>query len=518
MNDLLIKALFLAPVLAGTSCAQKPKEASEQPTTKPNIIFIVADDLGFGDVSAYGSKTINTPNIDFLAENGVRFNNGYATSATSTPSRYAFFTGLYPWKNKDAKILPGDAPLLIGSDQFTMPRMLQKAGYATAGIGKWHLGMGAGHVDWNETIHPNANNVGFDYTCLIAATNDRVPTVYVQNGKVVGLDPKDPIQISYKKNFKGEPTALSNPEMLKMKWSHGHNNSIVNGIPRIGFMKGGEKARWTGTDMADYFINRVKDFITENEKKPFFLYYGLHEPHVPRTPNPRFVGSTTMGPRGDSVMEADWCVGELMSFLKEKGLLDNTMVIFTSDNGPVLDDGYQDGAVTKLGDHKPSGGLRGGKYSLFDAGTHVPFFVYWKGKIQPHVSEALISQLDLPASIAHLTGLKVPQGLDSRDYLDVFMGKSDQGRNDLVVEAQSRLAYRTNEYTLIPPYSGPKINGAGVEVGNLAKFALFDVKADPHQTKDLATNEPTKVEELKKAFMNITGSYYNPDAKAASLK
>lgn len=354
-----------------TGCVNQKQE-------KPNVIVILADDLGFGDVSAYGSATIHTPHMDRLGNEGVKFTNGYATSATSTPSRYALMTGMYPWKNENAKILPGDAPLIIDENQYTLPKMMKAAGYTTGAIGKWHLGMGKGTVNWNETITPGANEIGFDYSCLIAATNDRVPTVYVENGNVVSLEKDDPIQIDYDHPFENEPTAITHPELLKMEWSHGHNNAIVNGIPRIGYMKGGKNALWVDEDMADYFTDKVKNFITENKDKPFFLYFGLHQPHVPRTPNGRFVGSTTMGPRGDAIMEADWCVGELMAHLEQSGLLENTIVIFTSDNGPVLNDGYKDMAVEKLGNHDPKGGLRGGKYSLFDAGTHVPFFVYWK--------------------------------------------------------------------------------------------------------------------------------------------
>ena len=246
------KLLLIPAAISGLMSCSNTKGTSQ----KPNVILIVADDLGLGDVSAYGSRTISTPNIDSLADNGIRFTNGYATSATSTPSRYAMFTGMYPWRNADAKILPGDAPLLIRPDMPTLPKMMQEAGYATAAIGKWHLGMGDGNVDWNKPITPSANTVGFDYTCLIAATNDRVPTVYVENGTVEGLEESDPIYVDYENNFEGEPTALTNPEMLKMNWSVGHNYSIVNGIPRIGYMKGGTKARWIDEDMADYFVAR----------------------------------------------------------------------------------------------------------------------------------------------------------------------------------------------------------------------------------------------------------------------
>ncbi|MFC4673092.1 sulfatase-like hydrolase/transferase [Dysgonomonas termitidis] len=502
--------LFLS-VLSLVGCTGRPEK-------KPNIIVILADDLGFGDVSAYGSATIHTPNIDRLAHGGVCFTNGYATSATSTPSRYALMTGMYPWKNKEAKILPGDAPLIIDENQYTLPKMMQNCGYATGAIGKWHLGMGNGNVDWNKTVKPGAKETGFDYSCLIAATNDRVPTVYVENGDVVSLDPADPIEVSYEKNFEGEPTAISDPEMLKMGWAHGHNNSIVNGIPRIGYMKGGEKARWKDEDMADYFIDKVKGYITGHKDKPFFLYYGLHEPHVPRVPHKRFAGKTTMGPRGDAIMEADWCVGELLSHLEKEGLLENTIVIFSSDNGPVLNDGYNDGAAELVGTHSPSGGLRGGKYSLFDGGTHVPLFVYWKGKIQPVKSDALICQMDILASFGNLLGASLPEGLDSRNYLSAFLGKEIQARENLVVEAQGRLAYRSADWIMIPPYKGSQRNLTGNELGNIDEFGLFNVRSDKGQQTNVAAQHPDILERLKREFFTQVDGFYTSEVEEEPLK
>ena len=466
--------------------------------SKPNVIVVLADDLGFGDVSAYGSKTISTPNIDRLARGGVCFNNAYATSATSTPSRYALMTGMYPWKNPDAKILPGDAPLIIREDEFTLPKMMREAGYATGAIGKWHLGMGKGKINWNETVKPGANQIGFDYSCLIAATNDRVPTVYIENGDVVGLDKNDPIEVDYEKNFPGEPTAIDNPEMLRMKWHHGHNNSIVNGIPRIGFMKGGTAARWRDEDMADYFVGKVKDYITAHADAPFFLYYGLHEPHVPRAPHERFAGTTTMGPRGDAIVESDWCVGQLIDHLEKEGILDNTMIIFSSDNGPVLQDGYYDEAVKKVGDHSPTGGRRGGKYSLFDGGTHIPLFVYWKGHIAPLNSDEFVCQMDLLPSLAKMVGGNVPAGLDGIETLDAFMGKGASNRKDLVIEAKSKVAFRTGPWVMIPPYKGKARNVTGNELGNLKEYALFNLVDDPAQLTNVADKYPEVLEDLKK--------------------
>lgn len=492
--------------------------SSEKAPQRPNVIVILADDLGFGDVSAYGSTTIHTPNMDSLANGGVCLTNGYATSATSTPSRYALMTGMYPWKNKDAKILPGDAPLIIGENEYTLPKMMQKAGYKTGAIGKWHLGMGNGNANWNETIRPGAREIGFDYSCLIAATNDRVPTVYVEDGNVVGLEKDDPIQVSYKQNFEGEPTALTHPERLKMQWAHGHNNSIVNGIPRIGFMKGGKNARWVDEDMADYFVGKVKNFLVENKENPFFLYFGLHQPHVPRTPNGRFVGATTMGPRGDAIAEADWCVGEVMAELKKQGLLENTIVIFSSDNGPVLNDGYKDGAVELVGNHKPTGGLRGGKYSLFDGGTHVPFFIYWKGKIQPVVSDALVCQMDLFASIAKLVNEPLEQTLDSREILSAFMGENQKGREDLILEAQGKLGIRMGDWAMLPPYKGPERNETGNELGNMPEFTLYNVKSNREQTENQGVSNPEQLGQMKERFFSLTKGYYHADVEETPLK
>lgn len=472
----------------------------------PNIIVIMADDLGWGDVSAYGNRTLLTPHIDSLAAGGVCLSDGHASSATSTPSRYALLTGMYPWKNKDAKILPGDAPLLINPQQFTIAKMLRNAGYATAAIGKWHLGMGRGKIDWNRKISPGAQDLGFDYSYLIAATVDRVPTVYVENGRVAGLDPSDPISVDYGHPFEGEPTAANHPEMMRMRWSDGHQGSIINGIPRIGYMRGGRSAIWNDTTMARCLLEKVRSFIdTASASRPFFLYYGLHEPHVPRVPDTAFAGATSLGPRGDVVKEADWCVGQVVEMLREKGLLENTLIIFTSDNGPVLDDGYQDGSRGTRRLHDPNGGLRGGKYSLFDAGTRVPFFVYWKGTIKPVVSHALLTQQDLLASIAALVGQSVPAGLDSENLLQAFLGKSGKGRKGFVVEAEGRLAYRSGNYALIPPYKGPKTNNTGNELGNLDHWTLYDLKADPAQQTDISARKPGLLRRLKKQFQKETG-------------
>lgn len=488
------------------SCGE-PTVQEVVPEKKPNIVIIYLDDLGYGDVSAYKSGILPTPNMDKLANGGLRFTNGYASSATCTPSRYAFLTGTYPWRNQDAKILPGTAPLIIDTAQVTLPKVLRKQGYHTAVIGKWHLGLGTGNVDWNQVISPGPNQVGFDHSYILAATQDRVPTVYIENGRVVNLDPNDPIEVNYEKNFEGEPTAISNPELLTMKWHHGHNNSIVNGIPRIGFMKGGQSAKWSDVDMADHFLEKGKAYIKEKSKSesPFFLFFPMQQPHVPRTPHPRFEGKSGMGPRGDVILEADWVIGELYKTLEEEGLLENTLIIFSSDNGPVLNDGYYDEAVEKLGDHTPAGPFKGGKYSLYEAGTRVPFVTYWKGKIQPGVSDALVTQIDLLASLAAFTG-SVQGTPDSQNLLETFLGKSQKGRDAFVLEAYTKTALRAGDWVMIPPYPGPVVEkNVQIEMGNSPDYQLFNLKDDPGQTNNLAKSNPEKLEEMKKTYLEIRG-------------
>lgn len=502
---IIIGLIFLAVIYLSTGFAYSQ---STKLNNRPNVIVIYLDDLGYGDLSCYGATAIKTHNIDMLANGGVRFTNGYATSATCTPSRYALLTGVYPWRNKDAKILPGSAPLLIGTKQQTLPKILKQQGYQTAVVGKWHLGLGSGIVDWNKKVTPGPNEVGFDYAYIMAATQDRVPTVYINNGFVDGLSINDSIAVNYENNFEGEPTGKNNPSLLNMKWHHGHNGSIINGIPRIGYVKGGTSANWKDENIADTFLEKAKAYIKSQHDKPFFLYYALNQPHVPRTPHPRFKDISGLGPRGDVILEADWCVGEIIQTLKSENLLENTMIIFSSDNGPVLNDGYYDDAVEKLGNHRPNGPLRGGKYSLLEAGTRVPFFIYWKGVIHPSVSDAIVCQIDLFASIAALIGEKV-KATDSQNIIDALMGKNNKGRNSLIIEANTKTAFRKGDWLMIPPYGGEAIlEEVNIELGNSDDFQLYNLKEDIGQKNNLAKIYPDLLKNMIKDFELIRGKDY----------
>ncbi len=465
---------------------------------RPNVILIYADDIGYGDLGCYGATAVKTPNLDQLARQGMRFTDAHSSSATCTPSRYSMLTGEYAWRKKGTGVLPGDARLILDPANLSWPGMMKRAGYRTGVVGKWHLGLGTGNLDWNRDIRPGPLEVGFDAAFLMPATGDRVPCVYVKDHNVVGLDPKDPIRVDYTKPIGDEPTGKKNPELLKMQPSHGHDMAIVNGVSRIGYMTGGKSALWTDEDMAQRFVDEAGKFIEESRKGPFFLYFATHDIHVPRVPNRRFAGKTTMGPRGDAIAELDWTVGEVMKHLKRHGLVNNTIVMFSSDNGPVVDDGYKDDAVARLGSHRPAGKLRGGKYSNFEGGTRIPLIVNWPAGIKPGVSDALVGQQDFFRSFASFAGQKLlsNEAPDSVDVMPALLGKSSTGR-DWIVEHARALSIRKGAYKLIEANPGARVNvNTNSETGAGEKPQLYRVSEDIGETKDLSSSMPDKVAEL----------------------
>jgi|TARA_B110000902_G_scaffold175613_1_gene199345 arylsulfatase A-like enzyme len=484
--------------------AQKPEKRVE---TKPNIVIFYVDDLGYGDISSYGATGVKTPNVDKLAKNGIKYTDAHSSAATCTPSRYSLLTGEYAFRN-NAAILPGDAPLLISTEKQTLPRMLKKAGYTTAVVGKWHLGLGDGNTDWNKEIKPGPLEIGFDYSFLLPATGDRVPTVFIENHTAINLDKNNPIEISYKKPFEGVKTGITNPELLRQQADNQHSQAIVNGISRIGYQTGGKSGLWTDEDFPYIFTEKANNFIELNKEKPFFLFFSFHDIHVPRLPNKQFQGKSTMGPRGDAIVQMDWITGKVIEKLEKLGLAENTLVIFTSDNGPVLNDGYEDLAVEKLGNHKPSGPFRGGKYSSFEAGTRVPMITYWPGTIKPGESNALVSQIDYYASLGDLVSQKITtkEAIDSKNIKNALLDANGKGRN-LMLEEGFTLSLRSNNYKYIAPLQAKKfpawLKDKKVEGGFSDKPQLYDLSKDLGEQTNIASKNEALVTKMQAQIDSI---------------
>lgn len=508
MIKLKLIALLAFAILASTgsetnASPRTTTDATADSNRPPNVVVIMADDLGYGDLSCYGATELSTPNIDQLASEGLRFTRGYCSASTCTPTRYSFLTGRYAFRKKGTGIAPPNGPAIIQPGVETLPSILQKAGYKTAVIGKWHLGLGekGKGPDWNGDLKPGPLEIGFDSCFLLPTTNDRVPQVYVQDHNVLNLDPADPLWVGNKKPADDHPTGKTHRDTLKMDWSHGHNSTIHNGISRIGFYTGGHAARFRDEDLADKWVEKTDEFLAANKEKPFFLFFSSHDCHVPRIPHERFQGQTKLGFRGDSIVQLDWCVGEVMKSLEKNGLTENTMVIFCSDNGPVMDDGYKDGALEKVGNHRAGGPYTGGKYSVYEGGCRTPFITRWPGTISPGVSDKMVCTIDIAASMAAMTGQSLADDacIDSVNLIDTLTGKpSATGRNSLVlqnngggnavwsyIKLDGEKAWKLHRYNKKKAFNvtvEKKLQSSPVD-----KFQFYEINSDPQEKNKIAT-------------------------------
>jgi arylsulfatase A-like enzyme len=500
----LFKSLVITTVLALTAYAVE----------KPNVIVIMADDLGYGDLSSYGAKTFKTPHIDKLAAEGQRFTHGYCSASTCTPTRYSLLTGEYAFRKAGTGIAPPNGHLTIDPDTFTLPDLMKKAGYQTAVIGKWHLGLGekGKGPDWNGDIKPGPLEIGFDHCFLLPTTNDRVPQVYLQDHRILNLDPADPLWVGLKKPSPDHPTGISHRETLKMDWTHGHNETIHNGISRIGFYTGGNAARFRDEDLADKWVEKSNEWIEKNKDKPFFLFFASHDIHVPRMPHERFQGLTPHGFRTDSILQLDWSVGEIMKTLERLNLDEKTLIIFCSDNGPVMDDGYADAALEKLGDYRAAGPLTGGKYSVYEGGTRTPFIARWKGRIAPGESEQILCTIDLARSLAKLTSTDFPENAfpDSFDVTDALLGKEGaKGRDHIVTQdngTSGTYALRSGNWKL-HRHDNKSARNVIVERKltntKVPQFQLFNLAEDPAEKNNIIDKHPEVAKELKTKLEKI---------------
>lgn len=451
------------------SCALAALPAAAADSKPPNIIVILADDVGWGDAGCYGGTKVKTPNIDRLAREGQRFVNGHSSAAVCTPTRYSLITGQYSWR-RDAEglnkgVARGDAPLLIPTDMTTAPGLLKEAGYRTAVIGKWHLGFGLTKPNFNKDLCPGPLEIGFHEFFGIPATNDRIPTVFVRDHRVLGLDENDPIRYTY-----------DEAEAKKQGMTQ-----FAAGRNRIGWAKGGKSAWWKDTEIADTHTGECIRFVERNKDGKFFLLFTPHDVHAPTIPHPRFAGTSDLGNRADMLHELDATIGELLGTLDRLGLAENTLIMYSSDNGAYVND--ENG-------HKPTGPFRGQKSMLWEGGHRVPFVVRWPARIKPGVPQDLVSTIDVAATVCAAAGIALPEASlpDSYNLLPAMLGEKDAPRRDhlVIMSGTGHLALRSGDLKFIPDLnfiSGWK--GGRIKPGTPARPALYDLSEDPGETKNL---------------------------------
>ena len=470
----------------------------------PNVVLIFADDLGYGDIGCYGATKVRTPNIDKLAAEGRMFSDAHSASAVCTPSRYALLTGEYPIRKNLYVPVFLRTGLIIGTEQQTIAGVMREAGYATACIGKWHLGFGTGKPDWNGELKPGPLELGFDYYFGVPVVNSHPPFVFVENHRVVGLVPDDPFVFRKKAKTKAYQEKMGLSEIGGADAAHSQYDDEMVGTKLTG---------------------KAVDWIKGQAGKPFFLYMATTNIHHPFTPHPRFKGTSGCGRYGDFIHELDWIVGEIMKTLDQQGVADNTLVIFTSDNGGMLNQGGQDAWAAG---HTLNGKLLGFKFSAWEGGHRVPFIARWPGRIRPgSKSDQLICNVDLIATLASLTGVKLKSGhgRDSVNVLPALTGEPvRQLRNHVLLAARqpAHLAVRKGKWMYIGAqggggfastrkgshtFGGPaslvftKRENSDIENGRIKKTAppaqLYDLDADLYQTTNLFRQHPEVVKEMQ---------------------
>jgi len=472
---------------------------------RPNIVLILADDLGYGDVGCYGATKVKTPNLDRLSSEGRRFTDAHSASAVCTPSRYALLTGEYPFR----KGLWGPAhftsELLVSPSQTTVAGLLKQAGYATACFGKWHLGFGdAKSPDWNRELAPGPLELGFDHYFGIPVVSSAPPYVWVENRRVAGLDPADPLK------YGGLAPTKEYPE------------KVMTGV------SGGKAAHdlYRDEELGTTLTEKAVSWIRAHRREPFFLYFATPHIHHPFTPGKRFAGSSECGRYGDFIQEFDWMVGEIDRTLSDLGLRENTLLIVTSDNGGMLNQGGQD--AWRAG-HRLNGDLLGFKFDAWEGGHRVPYLARWPGRIEAgSVSDRLICHVDTLSTLAALTEQVLPEaaGADSFDFLPALVGGPSRAEREQLVLTPSRkgiFALRSGKWLYINAQGGggfkqtrPGDHGLGgpaallftgevnsdIADGRIKPDAppeqLYDLIADPRESKNLAAERPLVVEQMRK--------------------
>ncbi len=447
----------------------------------PNIVVILADDLGIGDLGIYNTESkIPTPNMDTIANNGIRFTDAHTASAVCTPSRYGLLTGRYAWRTRLKNgVLDGESPVLIEEGRTTIQSMLQKKGYTTAGIGKWHLGLGdKNKTDYSQPLSPGPISSGFNYYFGIPASLDMTPYLYFENEHVV------------------QPAT----EHIK-KGKHARNGG--GGLWRAGAIAPDFKH----IDVLPTLATKAESYITERGKQPqqpFFLYMPLPSPHTPWIPTAEFHGTSEAGVYGDFVHQTDDVIGRVVASLKSNGLFDNTLIVVTSDNGSH----WRASEINKY-NHLANGNFRGMKADIYEGGHRVPFVASWPNNIPSgHISDENLSLVDLLATFAAITGSDLPHnaGEDSYNLLRRLKGDNTGKpiREATVYHSlRGMFAIQQGPWKYIDGQTSGGFK-APVELKNILKNTpnapagqLYNLDVDPSESNNLYIQQPVKVAELK---------------------
>lgn len=465
---------------------------------KPNLVFILCDDLGYGDVKCNNpGGRIATPNVDRLAASGMRFTDAHTTSSVCTPTRYGVLTGRYNWRSHLQRgVLGGLSPLLIEPGRMTVAGMLRQQGYHTACVGKWHLGLGwapvagkpkppadniegAEHVwsvDFTKPISGGPLSVGFDCYFGIAASLDMVPYTFIENDRVTAVPTQD----------MSLPMNIEKPKSRTRRGPGAPEFTAEGVLPAL------------TRKSVEYIDRRAAD---AKAGRPFLLYLPLASPHTPIAPSPAWRGKSGLNAYADFVMETDWAVGQVLEALDRHGLADNTLVIFTSDNGcsPQAD-------IPKLQElgHAVNGPLRGHKADIWDGGHRVPFIVRWSGKVKPGTtSDQLVSLVDFMATCADITGASLPGNAaeDSVSFLPALLGKTDKPLREALVHhsIEGKFAIRQGRWKLcLAPGSGgwsaPR-DPQAIKQG-LPAVQLYDMAQSVDEQRNQQAEHPEIVERL----------------------
>lgn len=510
-----ILTVFLVAMITGCTLSTEKKDVEQKP---PNIILINADDLGYGDLGCYGAKLVQTPNIDKLASEGRRFTDAHTASAVCSPSRYGLLTGRYPLRQNFWGPVPGVTQgLTIDTKAPTIASVLKQAGYATACVGKWHLGLGEEAPNWDGELKPGPLELGFDYYFGIPSVNSGAPFVYVENHNVVGYDSSDPF--------------VTNVESVTQKWPAKSGYKAIGGAEKAHLLYEDEKI---GTTLKEKAIEWMKNASNKQQDQPFFLYLATTNIHHPFTPAPQFKGTSEAGRYGDFIHELDWIVGEVLRTVKEIGEEENTLVVFTSDNGGMLNNGGQD--AWKAG-HKLNGDLLGFKFGAWEGGHRIPFIAKWPGRIPAgSQSDRLISQIDLLATFASITGQNIGEDKehDSVDQLAELTGEADSPQREILVISPNNpghLVIRKGKWVYIPSQDEGGFQGKKVGdhlLGGAAAFALtnqinsdvegnkvkegapaeqlYDLEKDPYQSQNVVEQNPKVKAELQEILDGYRGN------------